>query len=311
MSEHKVVIIGSGPAGCTAAIYAARANLSPVVVTGTDEGGQLVRTPEIRNWPGEVAISGYDLMEKLINHAKALGAEFVSDEIVAVDFGPGGLLLRGGAGEYRAGAVIVATGANPRWLGLESEERLKGRGVSACATCDGFFYRGLKTAVIGGGGTALTEALYLAGICSVVYLVHRRDEYRAEKALIDRVGAAVAAGKIVPVNSATVAEILGDGETGVRGVRVRRRDGREEEIEVRGVFVAIGHVPNTAVFAGLLETDGGVIRTGFFPGLSTSTSVPGVFAAGDCADAVYRQAVTSAGSGCRAALDAEKFLRGK
>jgi thioredoxin reductase (NADPH) len=309
MSKHKVVIIGSGPAGCTAAIYAARANLSPVVITGMNEGGQLIQTPDIQNWPGETSISGYDLMEKLINHAKSLGAEFISDEISEADLSSRPFTLKGDAGEYQADSVIIATGANPKYLGLESEEKFKGNGVSACATCDGFFFRNQPVAVIGGGNTALTEALYLSDICSSVYLVHRRDSFRAEKAVIDRIQQKIDEGRITPVYNAVTDEILGDDLKGVTGLRVKYRDDRREEISVSGIFVAIGHTPNTGVFAGQLETDNGTIITGVNPKYRTSASIPGVFAAGDCADSHYRQAITSAGTGCQAALDAEKFLQ--
>lgn len=309
MSKHKIVIIGSGPAGCTAAIYAARANLNPVVITGMSEGGQLIQTPDIQNWPGETSISGYDLMEKMINHAKSLGAEFISDEIHEADLSNRPFTLKGDAGEYQTDTLVIATGANPRYLGLESEEKFKGNGVSACATCDGFFFRNQPVAVIGGGNTALTEALYLADICSSVYLVHRRDEFRAEKAVIDRLQQKVAEGKITPVYNAVVSDILGSDLKGVSGVRVKYKDGSEEEISVNGVFVAIGHIPNTGIFATQVQTDEGTIITGTDPKYRTATSIPGVFAAGDCADSHYRQAITSAGTGCQAALDAEKFLQ--
>ena len=287
MSKHKIVIIGSGPAGCTAAIYAARANLNPVVITGMSEGGQLIQPPDIQNWPGETSISGYDLMEKMINHAKSLGAEFISDEIHEAVLSNRPFTLKGDAGEYQADTLGIATGANPLYLGLESEEKFKGNGVSACATCDGFFFRNQPVAVIGGGNTALTEALYLADICSNVYLVHRRDEFRAEKAVIDRVQQKVAEGKITTVYNAVVSDILGSDLKGVSGVRVKYKDGREEEISVNGVFVAIGHIPNTGIFADQVQTDEGTIITGTDPKYRTSTRIPGVFAAGACADSHY------------------------
>ena len=309
MPSSKTIIIGSGPAGCTAAIYAARANLHPILITGMNEGGQLLQTPDIQNWPGEPSISGADLMNKLMEHAKSLGAEFINDEITGVDFSKKPFTLTGDMDSYEADTVIIATGASPKYLGLPSEEKFKGQGVSACATCDGFFYCDQPVAVVGGGNTAITEALYLADICSHVYLVHRRDEFRAEKMLIDRLEDKVSAGKITKVCNAVIDEVTGDDLKGVSGIRVKYKDGRIEDISITGLFVAIGHTPNTGIFTSQLENNQGTITVGVNPDFKTSTSVSGVFAAGDCADSRYRQAITSAGSGCQAALDVEKFLQ--
>ncbi|MDD7021302.1 MAG: thioredoxin-disulfide reductase [Aeromonadales bacterium] len=305
---EKVVIIGSGPAGCTAAIYASRAGLEPVLVTGSDQGGQLTTTPEIANWPGESGTpSGFELMDKMQKHAKSLGTRFVSSEVKSSSLRGQVKELTLASGEVlKASAVIIATGAKPRYLGLESETHYKGHGVSACATCDGFFYRGKDVAVVGGGSAAFTEALFLCNICRKVYLVHRRDGFRAEKALVDKMRAAAASGKAELVLGAVVSEVEGDGNA-VSGIKVALNDGSTREIPVSGVFMAIGHVPATAVFKGEVETDAeGYITTGH--GFETATSAEGVFAAGDCADRIYRQAITSAGQGCKAALDAERYL---
>lgn len=309
MKKSKVVIIGSGPAGCTAAIYAARANLNPLVITGEQQGGQLIQTPDIQNWPGEVAISGFELMDKLMNHAKSFGVEFESDQIVAVDFSKRPFVLTGDGNTYEADAVIIATGASPKYLGLPSEEQFKGNGVSACATCDGFFYRDQNVAVIGGGSTALTEALYLSNICKKVSLVHRRSEFRAEKILVDQVLEKAKNGNIELVLDSQVQEILGTDDNGVEAITVKNKNNEIQKIDVAGVFMAIGHTPNTSVFASSLKSNNGTLIVGCDSNYATSCSVSGVFAAGDCADEVYRQAITSAGTGCKAALDVEKFLQ--
>jgi thioredoxin reductase (NADPH) len=303
-----LVIIGSGPAGCTAAIYASRAGLSPVLVAGPDAGGQLVTTPEIANWPGEAdEPSGFELMDKLQKHAKKLGTEFISDKVVKASLKTDPKELTLGSGRVlKARSVIIATGAKARYLGLESERAYKGKGVSACATCDGFFYRGKDVAVAGGGSAAFVEALFLCRICRKVYLIHRRDGFRAEKALIERFKDEVKAGKAELVTPAVISEVKGDGQK-VTGVHLEFKDGSARDLEVSGIFVAIGHDPETALFKDEIETDEqGYIAIGH--GAETATSVPGVFAAGDCADRVYRQAITSAGQGCKAALDAEHYL---
>ena len=305
-----VVILGSGPAGWTAAVYAARANLKPVVITGLQMGGQLMTTTEVDNWPGDAhGLMGPDLMARMQAHAERFDTEVVFDHIHTADLSQRPFRLKGDSGEYTCDALIVATGATAKYLGLPSEELYKGRGVSACATCDGFFYKGQDVAVIGGGNTAVEEALYLSNLCRKVYLVHRRDTLRAEKIMQDKLFAKVQAGKIEPVWHHTVDEVLGDAN-GVTGLRVKSMlDGGSRELEVSGMFVAIGHTPNTALFEGQLAMKNGylVINTGL-DGNATQTSVPGVFAAGDVADQVYRQAITSAGFGCMAALDAERFL---
>lgn len=303
-----VVILGSGPAGCTAAIYASRAGLSPVLLSGPDEGGQLVTTPEIGNWPGAADDpSGFDLMQKLQDHAKKLGTEFISDMAVAASLKGDVKTVRLFSGkEIKTRSLIIATGAKARYLGLESETRYKGRGVSACATCDGFFFRNRAVAVVGGGSAAFVEALYLCKLCSKVYLVHRRDAFRSEQVLVDRFKAEVESGKAEFVLNSQVSEVMGD-DTRITGVKVSNKDGAERILEVSGMFVAVGHEPATAIFKGELElTDDGYIRIGY--GSETQTSVPGVFAAGDCSDRVYRQAIVSAGQGCKAALDAERYL---
>ncbi len=300
------VIVGSGPAGCTAAVYACRANLNPVLVAGGEPGGQLTTTPEIGNWPGEADNpSGFDLMDKLQNHAKKLGTEFISDEVVKASLKGDIKELTLASGKVlKSKTVIIATGASARYLGLESESLYKGRGVSACATCDGFFFRKKDVAVVGGGSAAFVEALYLANICSKVYLVHRREGFRAEQVLADKLREQEKAGKVEFVLNATVKEVKGDGNA-VTGLVLNVKEG-ERELAVKGVFIAIGHEPQTGVFEELERDPEGYIVTGH--GRETAASLPGVFAAGDCADKVYRQAITSAGQGCKAALDAENFL---
>jgi thioredoxin reductase (NADPH) len=306
----RLIILGSGPAGYSAAVYAARANRSPLLITGLETGGQLMTTTDVDNWPGDVeGLQGPALMERMQRHAQRFATEIVHDHVQSVDLKARPLLLTGESGRYTCDALIVATGASARYLGLPSEEKFRGRGVSACATCDGFFFRGQRVAVIGGGNTAVEEALYLSHIAAHVTLVHRRDRLRAEKILQQRLFREVEAGRMSVIWNHTVAEVLGD-ERGVSGVRLRGSDGAApRELEVTGLFVAIGHTPNTALFAGQLDMRGGYIsvRSGL-DGDATATSVAGVFAAGDVADHVYRQAVTSAGSGCMAALDADRYL---
>jgi thioredoxin reductase (NADPH) len=306
----RLLILGSGPAGWTAAVYAARANLKPVVLTGIQPGGQLTTTTEVDNWPGDAhGLMGPDLMARMQAHAERFDTEVVFDHVHSADLSQRPFRLKGDNGEYTADALIIATGATAKYLGLESEDRYKGRGVSACATCDGFFYRDQDVAVVGGGNTAVEEALYLSNIARKVYLVHRRDTLRAEKIMQDKLFAKIEAGKIVPVWHHTVDEVLGD-DNGVTGMRLKSvQDGSTREIAVHGFFVAIGHTPNTTLFEGQLAMNNGYleIRSGLSGG-ATETSVKGVFAAGDVADQVYRQAITSAGFGCMAALDAEKFL---
>lgn len=305
-----LLILGSGPAGWTAAVYAARANLKPVVVTGLQQGGQLMTTTEVDNWPGDAhGLMGPDLMARMQAHAERFDTEVVFDHVHTADLSKRPFTLTGDAHTYTCDALIIATGASAKYLGLPSEEAFKGRGVSACATCDGFFYRDQDVAVIGGGNTAVEEALYLSNIARKVYLVHRRDKLRSEKILQDKVFAKAAAGKIELVWNHEVDEVLGD-DAGVTGMRLKSTaDGSTREIPVHGFFVAIGHSPNTQLFEGQLEMKNGYlkIRSGLDGG-ATATSIPGVFAAGDVADQVYRQAITSAGFGCMAALDAEKFL---
>ena len=306
----KVMILGSGPAGYTAAVYAARANLSPVLITGLEQGGQLMTTTEVDNWPGDAhGLMGPALMERMQAHAERFGTEVVFDHIHTADLSRRPFRLKGDSGEYTADALIIATGATAKYLGLPSEEKFKGRGVSACATCDGFFFKDQDVAVIGGGNTAVEEALYLANIARKVYLVHRRDTLRAEKIMQDKLQAKIQAGKIEPVWHHVADEVLGD-DSGVTGLRVKSTlDGTTRELAIQGFFVAIGHTPNTSLFEGQLAMHNGYIeiRSGL-SGDATATSVPGVFAAGDVADQHYRQAITSAGFGCMAALDAEKFL---
>ncbi|MEW5249838.1 thioredoxin-disulfide reductase [Microbulbifer discodermiae] len=308
-NHHRLIILGSGPAGYTAAIYAARANLKPVVITGMQQGGQLTTTTEVENWPGGVAdLQGPDLMVQMQQHAERFDTEIVFDHIESVDLQQRPFTLRGND-TYTCDALIIATGASAQYLGLPSEQAFQGRGVSACATCDGFFYREQKVAVVGGGNTAVEEALYLSNIASEVTLVHRRDELRAEKILQDRLMDKVENGNINVCWHQTLDEVLGD-DNGVTGVRLRSTlDDSTRELDVSGVFIAIGHKPNTDIFAGQLEMNGGyiLVQSGL-DGNATQTSIPGVFAAGDVSDHIYRQAVTSAGSGCMAALDAERFL---
>ena len=308
-----VVILGSGPAGWTAAVYAARANLKPLVITGMEAGGQLMTTSEVDNWPAAVdGIQGPQLMDQMQKHAERFGTEVAYDHIAEVDLSERPFKLRGDMGSYTADALIVATGASAMYLGLESETAYRGRGVSACATCDGFFYRGKPVAVVGGGNAAVEEALYLSNIASKVTLVHRRDTFRAEPILIDQLMKVVEEGKIELALNRTVEEILGDGK-GVTGVRLASTQGEAPvDVAVDGVFIAIGHKPNTALFEGKLELDHGyVVTAGTRAQAATATSVPGVFAAGDVQDQNYRQAVTSAATGCMAALDAQRFLEGE
>ena len=313
MSEVKhsrFLIIGSGPAGYTAAIYGARANLKPVIITGVEQGGQLTTTTEVENWPGGHAeLQGPELMQNMLEHTERFDSEVVFDHINKVDLGKRPFSLEGDNGAYTADAIVIATGASARYLGLPSEEAFKGKGVSACATCDGFFYRGRKVAVIGGGNTAAEEALYLSNIAEEVVLVHRRDELRAEKILQDRIFDREKNGNITIMWDHVLEEVLGD-DTGVTGMRVRNvKTDEETQVELAGIFIAVGHTPNTGIFEGQLDMQGGYIniRSGT-DGYATATSVEGVFAAGDVADHVYRQAVTSAGFGCMAALDAERWL---
>ena len=310
-SQHaKVIILGSGPAGYTAAIYAARANLQPLLITGIAQGGQLMTTTEVDNWPADVhGVQGPELMQRFMEHAERFKTQMVFDHINKVDFSKRPFTLTGDSGTYTCDSVILATGASARYLGLPSEEAFMGKGVSACATCDGFFYRDQVCCVIGGGNTAVEEALYLSNIASKVYLVHRRDKFRAEPILIDKVMEKVAAGKIELKLFKTLDEVLGDA-TGVTGIRIKDvNTGATEDLTLKGCFIAIGHSPNTEIFQGQLEMkDGYILTRGGSNGFATQTSVPGVFAAGDVQDHVYRQAITSAGTGCMAALDAQRFL---
>ncbi|ROM76075.1 thioredoxin-disulfide reductase [Pseudomonas brassicacearum] len=312
MSEvrhSRVIILGSGPAGYSAAVYAARANLKPLLITGMQAGGQLTTTTEVDNWPGDVhGLTGPALMERMKEHAERFETEIVFDHINAVDFAAKPYTLKGDSATYTCDALIIATGASARYIGLPSEEAFMGKGVSACATCDGFFYRNKPVAVVGGGNTAVEEALYLANIASTVTLVHRREIFRAEKILVDKLNARVAEGKIILKLNATLDEVLGD-NMGVTGARLKNNDGSFEELKVDGVFIAIGHTPNTLLFDGQLDLkDGYLVVKGGRDGNATATSVEGIFAAGDVADHVYRQAITSAGAGCMAALDAERYL---
>jgi len=310
LQHRRLIILGSGPAGYSAAVYAARANRKPLLITGLEQGGQLMTTTDVDNWPGDVeGLQGPDLMERMRRHAERFATEMVADQIHTVRLGQRPLELVGDTGTYTCDALIIATGASAQYLGLPSEELFRGRGVSACATCDGFFFRGQRVAVIGGGNTAVEEALYLANIAQHVTLVHRRDRLRAEKILQDRLFERERAGKVSIIWNHSVAEILGDAQ-GVNGVRLRAAaDGAQQDLEVTGVFIAIGHLPNTSIFKGQLDMKNGYLQVrGGSGGDATATSLPGVFAAGDVADHVYRQAITSAGSGCMAALDADRYL---
>ncbi|HIM57824.1 MAG TPA: thioredoxin-disulfide reductase [Gammaproteobacteria bacterium] len=312
MSENKhckTLIIGSGPAGYSAAVYAARANLAPVIVSGMEQGGQLMSTTDVDNWPGDnEGVQGPDLMTRMQQHAERFDTEIINDHITDVDFSSRPFTLKGAGSTYTADSVIIATGASARYLGLESEEAFKGKGVSACATCDGFFYRGQKVAVIGGGNTAVEEALFLSNIADHVTIVHRRDKFSSEKILSDQLIEKSKNGNISIEYNHNLDEVLGD-TMGVTGLRLKDNDGNTKEIDVHGVFIAIGHTPNTSIFEGHLEMKHGYIQIqSGTQGNATQTSVEGVFAAGDVADHIYRQAVTSAGSGCMAALDAERFL---
>ena len=313
MSDAKhcgLLILGSGPAGYTAAVYAARANLNPVLVTGMEQGGQLMTTTDVDNWPGDNnGVMGPDLMTRMQQHAERFETEIIFDYISEVDFSERPFKLKGDSAHYTADAIIIATGASAMYLGLDSEEAFKGKGVSACATCDGFFYRNQKVAVIGGGNTAVEEALYLSNIASEVVLVHRRDTFRAEKILQDHLMDKVNNGNITLKTNCTLDEVLGD-KTGVTGMRIKStEDGSTEDIELQGIFVAIGHKPNTGIFEGQLEMNGGYIKVkSGTEGNATQSSVEGVFAAVDVMDHIYRQAITSAGTGCMAALDAERYL---
>ena len=310
-TQHaQVLILGSGPAGYTAAVYAARANLKPLLITGIAQGGQLMTTTEVDNWPADVhGVQGPDLMQRFLEHAERFNTQIVFDHINKVDFSKRPFTLTGDSGVYTCDALIIATGASAKYLGLESETAFMGRGVSGCATCDGFFYREQVCCVVGGGNTAVEEALYLSNIASKVYLIHRRDKFKAEPILVDKLMDKVAAGKIVLQTFQTLEEVLGD-DTGVTGVRLKStQDGSLQDLELKGCFIAIGHSPNTEIFHGHLNLENGYIVTqSGLKGFATMTSVPGVFAAGDVQDHVYRQAITSAGTGCMAALDAQRFL---
>ena len=306
--EHQLIILGSGPAGYTSAVYAARANLSPTLITGLEVGGQLTTTTEVENWPGDYEdLQGPDLMIRMQKHAEKYNVNIINDHIKEVDFSGPKLTLVGQKETYASKSLIIATGASAKYLGLDSEKKFLGKGVSACATCDGFFYKDQRVSVIGGGNTAVEEALYLSNICSKVFVVHRRDEFRAEKILQDRMFKKVEEGKIELILNSNLQEVIGNEV--VTAMKIKNNQGEESVVELEGVFVAIGHKPNTDIFLNQLDMKDGYIitKTGFDHG-STATSVPGVFAAGDVADYTYRQAITSAGFGCMAALDAEKFL---
>ena len=308
--HSRLIILGSGPAGYSAAVYAARANRKPLLIAGLQPGGQLMTTTEVDNWPGDVhGLLGPDLMDRMRRHAERFGVEIVSDHVTRVDLGRRPFRLAGESGEYTCDALVIATGASARYLGLETETAFRGRGVSACATCDGFFYRGQKVAVVGGGNTAVEEAIYLTNIAEHVTLIHRRDKLRAEAILQDRLRALAEQGKVSFLWDHAVSEVLGSGQ-GVTGVRVAStRDGKTRDLEITGLFIAIGHTPNTELFQGQVDMkEGYIIAKSGLGGDATATSVPGVFAAGDVADHVYRQAVTSAGTGCMAALDADRYL---
>jgi thioredoxin reductase (NADPH) len=310
-SHHaRVLVLGSGPAGYTAAIYAARANLKPMLVTGLAQGGQLMTTTDVDNWPADVhGVQGPELMQRFLEHAERFQTQIVFDHIHTVDLGQRPFTLTGDSGTYTCDALIIATGASAKYLGLPSEEAFMGRGVSGCATCDGFFYKGQEVCVVGGGNTAVEEALYLSNIATKVHLIHRRDKFRAEAIMVDKLHAKVAEGRMQLHLWHTLDEVLGDA-TGVTGVRLRHtQSGATTDLAVKGCFIAIGHQPNTDIFKGQLEMhDGYIVTRSGLNGLATMTSVPGVFAAGDVQDHVYRQAITSAGTGCMAALDAQRFL---
>ena len=308
--HHSLIILGSGPAGYTAAVYAARANLNPVLITGMEQGGQLMTTTDVDNWPGDNdGVQGPDLMERMKKHAERFDTKIIIDYIADVDFSQKPYKLNGGSNQYTCDALIICTGASAMYLGLESEEAFKGRGVSACATCDGFFYRNQKVAVVGGGNTAVEEALYLSNIAEEVFLVHRRDELRSEKILRDQLLAKAESGNITLLWDNTLEEVLGD-DAGVTGMRLKNvKTNETQDIDVHGIFIAIGHKPNTSIFDGQLDMNSGYITVNSgTTGNATQTSVEGIYAAGDVMDHVYRQAITSAGTGCMAALDAEKFL---
>ena len=308
-THHRLLILGSGPAGYSAAVYAARANLNPTLITGLQQGGQLMTTTEVDNWPGDAdGVLGPDLMERMRRHAERFNTTFIYDHIHTANLSERPFRLEGDSGVYTCDALIIATGASARYLGLPSEDRFKGKGVSACATCDGFFYRGKEVAVIGGGNTAVEEALYLSHIASHVTVIHRRDRLRSEKILADKLIEKTRGGNVTIEWNHVLDEVLGD-ESGVTGIRIRHTSGSTKEIPVHGCFVAIGHTPNTELFAGQLDMENGYIRTLCGnEGNVTATSVPGVFAAGDVQDPIYRQAITSAATGCMAALDAERYL---
>jgi len=309
----KLLILGSGPAGYTAAVYAARANLNPVIITGMQQGGQLTTTTEVDNWPGDVeGLTGPDLMVRMQQHAERFGTEIIFDHINQADLQQRPFVLKGDSGTYTCDALIIATGASAKYLGLESEEAFKGKGVSACATCDGFFYRKQKVAVIGGGNTAVEEALYLSNIAAEVTVVHRRDKFRSEKILSDKLLAKAKEGNVKLEFNSALDEVLGD-KTGVTGIRIKNVEtGETKDIDLMGVFIAIGHTPNTGLFEGQLEMVNGYIKVqSGLQGNATATSVEGVFAAGDVMDQVYKQAITSSGAGCMAALDAERYFEEK
>ena len=309
----RVLILGSGPAGYSAAVYAARANLKPMLVTGVEQGGQLMTTTGVENWPGDpMGVQGPDLMQRLLQHAERFNTEIVFDHIHTTFLNEKPIRLKGDSHEYTCDTLIIATGASAQYLGLPSESAFMGKGVSACATCDGFFYRNQEVAVVGGGNTAVEEALYLSNIADKVTLIHRRDKFRAEAILIDRLNAKVAEGKIVLKYNHTLDEVTGN-EGGVTGLNIKSTiDGKIEALNVHGVFIAIGHKPNTGIFEGQLDMHNGYIKTKTgLEGMATATSAPGVFAAGDVQDHIYRQAITSAGTGCMAALDAQRYLEGQ
>jgi len=309
IKHSKLLILGSGPAGYTAAVYAARANLKPVLITGLAQGGQLMTTTDVENWPADpLGVQGPELMQRFLEHAERFQTEILFDHIHTAALTEKPIRLFGDSGTYTCDALVISTGASAQYLGLPSEEQFMGRGVSACATCDGFFYKNQDVCVIGGGNTAVEEALYLSGIAKKVIVVHRRDKFRAEPILIDRLMSKVAEGKVEVKWHSQVDEVLGD-QSGLTGVRIKKTDGSTEDLTVQGMFVAIGHKPNTDIFAGQLDMEGGYIKTqSGLTGNATATNIPGVFAAGDVQDHIYRQAITSAGTGCMAALDAQRYL---